>query len=114
MTSHVARLYALAVSLLVLFLFWAMIAARPWGPAAAGRDPRLAALDARERRLRAEAIRVQRIVAHRFAVYREQLRRRQAAIARVKRQNALAATRAAATPRVRIVSLPPLTITRSS
>ena len=36
MTNHVARLYAGALALLVFFLVWAVVAARPW--AAAGRD----------------------------------------------------------------------------
>jgi hypothetical protein len=31
MTSHTGRLYALAVTLVVFFLTWTVIAARPWG-----------------------------------------------------------------------------------
>ena len=30
MTSHVARLYSLALALFVFFLIWATIGARPW------------------------------------------------------------------------------------
>ena len=30
MTNHVARLYALALALVVFFLAWAVVAAHPW------------------------------------------------------------------------------------
>lgn len=102
MTSHVARLYALAVALLVFFLSWAAVAARPWAPTTSA-DPRLAALAAREQRVRQESVAVRRIVQQRWAVYR----------ARLRTQRAQAAA-AAAAPAVRVVSLPPLTVTRSS
>jgi hypothetical protein len=111
MTSHVARLYALAISLLVLLVLWAAIAARPWQVAAKpSADPRVAALAAREQRLRHDALLVRRIVDRRWAVYRARLARRQAQIASANRAAALAA----ATPSVRVVTLPPLTITRTS
>jgi hypothetical protein len=99
MTSHVARLYALALALLVFFLTWAAVAARPWVTASRP-DPRLTALAAREQRLRQESVAVRRIVQHRWAVYRTKLHAQRAA--------------AAAAPSVRVVNLPPLTITRSS
>lgn len=107
MISHVGRLYALAVALVVFFLTWTVIAGRPW--VASGSDPRLAALTAREQRLRKESVAVQRIVQHRWAVYRAQLHQRQAQIAKARR-----ALAAAPPPSVRIVSLPPLTVTRTS
>jgi hypothetical protein len=103
MTSHVGRLYALAIALLVFFVTWASVAAQPWLSATKA-DPRVAALAAREQRLRQESIAVRRLVQHRWQVYRVQLRARQA-------QNAAAA---AAPPPVRVVSLPPLTVTRTS
>jgi hypothetical protein len=99
MTSHVARLYALALALVVFFLTWAAVAAHPWAAASAG-DRRLAALAAREQRIRQESVAVRRIVQHRWAVYRTKLHAQRAA--------------AAAAPAVRIVNLPPLTMTRSS
>jgi|SRR5581483_4199618 len=106
MTSHVGRLYALALALLVFFLAWATFAARPWA-GTAGASPQLRSLAAREQRLRRESIAVRRVVAQRWAVYRAQLRQRQAL-------NAAAATAPAAAPPVRVVTLPPLTITRTS
>jgi hypothetical protein len=127
MTSHVGRLYALALALFVFFLTWATIAARPWSARATPRtDPRAAALAAREVRLRQESVAVARIVRRRWAVYRRQLARRRKQIAAVNRANAAAARQAqlavaaapsysaAAAPSVRVVSLPPVTITRTS
>jgi hypothetical protein len=103
MTSHVGRLYAASISIVVFFLTWLVIAARPWLPHAT--DPRLAALAAREQQLQVESAVVQRVVNDRWATYRRELARRQA-------QNAAAA--AAPAPRVRIVTLPPVTTTKSS
>jgi hypothetical protein len=99
MTDQTARLYAFAVSILVFFVAWTAVAARPWGTATASKpDPRIRALAAKEQRVRAEALAVRRVLA---------ARRRTAALA--------AATPAAALqPSVRIVTLPPLTITRTS
>jgi len=118
MTSHVARLYAVALALVVFFLTWAMIAARPWASSGGQKaDPRLAALAAREQRIRHESLVVRRIVRRRWARYRVELRKRNAQIAARRVQNA-AATRVAATaaaaPSVSVVSLPPVTITRTS
>ncbi len=108
MTSHVGRLYALAIALLVFFLTWAAVAAHPW--AASPADPRLKTLAAREQKLRAESVVVNRIVRQRWAAYHRQLKVRQAQIASA-RQTQLAA---ASAPSVRVVTLPPLTITRTS
>jgi hypothetical protein len=125
MTNHTARLYALAAAVLVFFVAWATIAAHPWrARAAAAQDPRLKALLLREQRLRVEARAVQRVVARRWAVYRAQLARRRQEIASIQAANAKAASLASvpaapsyaggAAPAVRVVTLPPLTITRTS
>jgi hypothetical protein len=126
MTSHSGRLYAVALTLVVFFLAWAVVAARPWAKAAA--DPRLQALVAREARLRHDAKLVDRIVAARWTAYRAALRVRETQIAAAT--DRIAAARAAAQPQVasvsaaapaataapavRVVNLPPLTITRTS
>lgn len=104
MTSHAGRIYALALALTVFFLAWAVIAARPWVSAAG--DPRLRALAQREAALRREARTVNAIVTRRFAAYRAALRTRRSAIA--------AAAAAPAPATVRVVMLPPITITRTS
>jgi hypothetical protein len=95
MTSHVGRLYAAAVSLVVFFVLWAAIAANPWETTST--DPRVVALAQREAALRRDAKLVREIVARRTAA------------AAAARQTA------AATPApVRIVNLPPLVVTRTS
>jgi hypothetical protein len=87
MTNHIARLYLLAASVLGLFLAWAGIAAQSRQQAAepASTSP---ALVAYERRLRNDAALVARLVALRKA--------------------------RPAAPLVRVVTLPPLTTTRTS
>jgi hypothetical protein len=135
MTNHVVRLYALAAALLLFFMTWAAIAARPWAShASAKADPRWAAMATRERALRHDAIAVRRVVNRRWRVYRVQLvaRKRVISSALRRHQQALAAARAAAAtvsatssapsysgssgsaPSVRVVTLPPITITRTS
>jgi hypothetical protein len=105
MTSHSARLYVVALALVVFFLAWATLAAHPWG--AQGTDARAAALATREARLRQEAKLVNRVVAARWAAYRSKLEVRRSQIAAAHKITAPA-------PSVRVVTLPPLTITRSS
>jgi hypothetical protein len=125
MTSHHGRLYALALSLVVFFLGWAVVAAHPW--ASATPDPRLRALALRETQLRHEAKLVGKVVAARWARYRVELKARRAQIARVNAA-AAAAARAAAVPvaaapagaapiaaaPVQVVNLPAHVVTRTS
>ena len=119
MTSHTGRLYTLAFALVVFFLAWATIAAHPWASSTA--DPRLQALAVREAQLRHEAKLVKQVVAQRWTAYRAQLKLRQAQIAAAKSSStqnvalagASSGASAASTP-VRVVNLPPLTITRTS
>jgi len=109
MANHVGRLYALAVALVVFFGTWAVIAAQPW--VTAKPDPHLATLAARERQLQRESVAVRRLVAQRWAVYRVELRKRQAQISAAHQTQPVVA---AAAPSVRVVTLPPLTVTRTS
>ncbi len=109
-TSH--RLYAVVLALVVFLLTWAAVAARPW--AAAAPDPRIAALAQREQRLRADAKLVERIVAQRMADYQVALKQRRAQIAQAQARSLQAAAAPATAASVRIVNLPPLTVTRSS
>jgi hypothetical protein len=115
MTSPAGRLYATAGALLVFFVLWATIAAHPW--AAPSADPRLAALAQRERQLRADATLVQQVVDRRFAHYRAALATRRSEIASARARAAAAQAMPvsqASAPPVRIVTLPPLVITRTS
>ena len=125
MTRHIARAYAAAGAILVLFMAWAVIAANPWSTSAATVDPRVAALQARELKVRHEAVVVQRVVRHRWAVYRVRLshRRTEIAVAAKAHQRQVASAQAAAAsapsysssgPSVSVVQLPAVTVTRTS
>jgi hypothetical protein len=106
MTSHVARLYALVAGVFAFFVAWAAVVAHPWQTQTTAQDPRVAALAARQERVHVESLRAQRIVSGRWAAYRAALAKRNAA-----NQPAAAPT---AAPSVRVVTLPPLTVTRVS
>lgn len=112
-SNHTIRLYALAASLLALFLTWAAIAAHPWHSAAGVKttDARLVALGQREQLLRRDIALVQKIATRAAdAARRSQLvaLRTAAAPAPVPAPAPIAA------PAVRVVTLPPLVITRTS
>jgi hypothetical protein len=94
MTSHVGRLYAAAIAILVFFVVWAAVASRPWKSAAP--DPRLQQIALRQQALRRETALVNQVLALR---------------AKTKATSAASAKTA---PSVRVVTLPPLTITRTS
>lgn len=111
MTDRTTRLSTLVVAVLIFVVAWAAVAARPWNTAKP--DPRVTALAQRERQLRADAGLVRRIAANRSATYRAALARRQTQIASANTRT-LAASQTSAAPAVRIVNLPPLTITRTS
>ena len=112
-SNHTIRLYALAASLLALFLTWAAIAAHPWRSAAAvtTTDARLVALGQREQLLRRDMVLVQRI-ATRAAVAARQSQ--QVALRTPAAPAPAAAPAPVAAPAVRVVTLPPLVITRTS
>jgi hypothetical protein len=108
MTSHVARLYALVAGVLAFFVIWAGVAAHPWATkSTTAPDPRLIALTARQQRVHAESVRAQKIVAQRWATYRSELARRKQAAASTP-------SVAVTAPAARIVTLPPLVVTRVS
>jgi len=110
MTDRAVRLYAATIAVLVFFVTWAAVAANPW--ATTKPDPRLAALAKREQQLRADAKLVKLVVDRRFATYKATLAQRQTQNASVTRTLAIAPS--APAPAVRVVNLPPLTITKTS
>lgn len=113
MTEPSHRFYAVVLALVVFFVTWAAVAAKPW--AAAAPDPRLAALAQREQQLRADARLVKQIVDRRMAAYNIALKQRRAQIAQAKVRSVRSAQTVSVTsPLVRIVNLPPLTTTRTS
>jgi len=88
MTDHVRRLYLAAGALLAFFLAWAGIAAHPWTTTSAAPD----AASARA-----------------VALYEQRLQRDAALLHSLSQQKL-----ATPAPPVRIVTLPPLTTTRTS
>lgn len=111
MTKPVGRIYATALALVLFFLTWSVVAAKPWTSTDTSSDPRLKALALRESWLRREAKSVNHIVARRWTLYRHELATRRRQIAAVK---AAAAAAPAPSAAVRIVTLPPITVTRTS
>ena len=99
MTSHTGRLYALAIAVLAFTLAWSLVAARPW--VSASPSPQAQVLVLREQALRRETALVNTILRQRAAVASKQSATQQLASA-------------SAAPAVRVVTLPPLTITRTS
>jgi hypothetical protein len=115
MTDHFARLYATALAVVVFFLSWAAVSARPWGHTAEAKpDPRIAKLERREAKLRERQVRVQRRLDRRFEAYRAALAERQVQIATVQAAPAAVAAPSVSAPSVSTVPAAPVTQTRSS
>jgi hypothetical protein len=107
MTNGLGRVYAISAAIVVFFLSWAVIAARPWVDAPAAKvDSRLVALDARERNLRKDAVQIRAIVQKRWALYHTQLVRRKHLIAVRKKAQAAAARQALIAQRSVVQSAP--------
>jgi len=113
MTNQIARLWTVVVGVVVFFLAWAAIAAHPWQTAATA-DPRLSTLAARQQVLQRESLQVQKIVDRRWAAYRVALAQRTAQVQAQAQTVSAPVPVTAAAPPARIVSLPPLVITRTS
>jgi hypothetical protein len=88
MTDHVRRLYLAAGSLLAFFLAWAGIAAHPWSTPTTPNASQAQAVALYQQRLQRDAVLVRQL-------------------------SALTAP-TPSTPRVKVVTLPPLTTTRTS
>lgn len=127
------RTCVLVAAVVIFACSWTTIAARPWqAEPKEPRNERLLALQERERYLHARAKQVQRLVKARWSEYRHDLKERQRAIAAAEREHqrqlkearaaaaeiaaarARAAVRVVSSPVVSVVSLPPVTKTKSS
>ena len=89
--ARLTRLYVFAVTLLVFFVVWAVVAAHPWVTKSSSSNRQIAALAAREQRIQLESLLVRKLRAQRA-------------------QQPVAAP----APAPRVVTLPPLVITRTS
>jgi hypothetical protein len=103
MARPVHRVYATCGTLLALGAAMAGIAGQTSGAVTSADDPRLAVLAKREAFIEKKAKRAAAIVERRWDVYRAGLKR-----------NKMQAAQAQATPAVRYVTLPPVTVSRSS
>ena len=63
--ARLTRLYVFAVTLLVFFVVWAVVAARPWVMKTSSTDRQVAALAAREQRIHFESLLVHKLSAQR-------------------------------------------------
>lgn len=104
MARPIHRIYATCGTLLALAGAMAGIASQGSGAGGGVKDdPRLATLAKREAALEKKAKRASAIVDRRWAIYRAELKKRKARAAQVQ-----------AAPVVRYVTLPPITVSRSS
>jgi hypothetical protein len=105
MTSNLGRVYAITLAIFVFFLAWAIIAARPWVSAPEAKtDPRILALNAREQKLRRDAVEIRAIVQKRWTIYQAQIvRRKHLFVVRKKAQQALLAQQVLAAQQAQVV-----------
>jgi hypothetical protein len=97
--SSQPQVYAFGVALVLFFVSWAAIAARPWQDKPAKRaDPRVLALKARETELRREALVLKHKQKRQWIAYERSLalRQREIAAARLRHEQEVAAAAAAA------------------
>jgi hypothetical protein len=114
-TNAIGRFWAAAVALVVFFILWAIIAARPWvsSSSVTGSDPRLAALQAREQKVQNQAITAQQTLNRRWAAYRSYLLRHQGGLT-AKQRAQLAVAPAGPSVVVKVTGAAPVTRTTSS
>jgi hypothetical protein len=80
MTSAIGRFWATAIALVVFFVLWAALSAKPWVSGSTPADPRLAALQAREQKVQTQALAAQQTLNKRWANYRAALIRQQGSL----------------------------------
>jgi hypothetical protein len=111
-TSHVGRFWAMAIALVVFFILWASISAKPWassGPT----DPRLAALQAREQKVQTRAIAAQQLLNRRWAAYRASILRQKGSLS-AQQQAQLATAPAGPSVIVKVSGAQPVTRSTTS
>ncbi|MGD0166367.1 MAG: hypothetical protein ABSC51_03640 [Gaiellaceae bacterium] len=112
MTSAIGRFWATALALVVFFVLWAVLSARPW-VSAGPTDPRLAALQAREQAVQTRAIAAQQLLNRRWAAYRTTLIRNQGSLTAQQRAQ-LAVAPAGPSVVVKVTGTQPVTKSTSS
>jgi hypothetical protein len=112
-TSAIGRFWATALALVVFFILWAVLSAKPWVSASGPADPRLAALQAREQKLQNQALAAQQTLNSRWAAYRAALVRHQGSLTAQQRAQ-LAVAPAGPSVIVKVTGAAPVTHTTSS
>jgi hypothetical protein len=112
-TNAIGRFWAVALALVVFFILWAVLAARPWASSGAPADPRLTALQAQEQKTQNRALAAQQTLNKRWAVYRSALMRQKGSLT-AQQQAQLAAAPAGPSVIVKVTGAPPVTQSTSS
>jgi uncharacterized MAPEG superfamily protein len=113
MTSTIGRFWATALALVVFFVLWAVLTAKPWASASTPTDPRLAALQAREQKVQARAIAAQQTLNRRWAAYRAALIRDRGSLT-ARQQAQLATAPAGPSVIVKVTGAQPVTRSTTS
>ena len=113
MTNVIGRFWAVAIALVVFFVLWAVLAARPWVSSGAPADPRLSALQAQELKTQNRALAAQQTLNKRWAAYRSALLKQKGALTAQQRAQ-LAAAPAGPSVVVKVTGATPVTHSTSS
>ena len=113
MTNTIGRFWAVAVALVVFFILWAVLAAKPWTSSGTPADPRLTALQAQEQKTQNRALAAQQTLNKRWAAYRSTLLRQKGSLT-AQQQTQLATAPAGPSVIVKVTGAPPVTRSSSS
>jgi len=112
-TNAIGRFWAVALALVVFFVLWAVLAAKPWTSSGAPADPRLTALQAREQKTQNRALAAQQTLNKRWAAYRSALLRQKGSLT-AQQQAQLATAPAGPSVIVKVTGATPVTRSTSS
>ena len=112
-TNVIGRFWAVAVALVVFFVLWAVLAAKPWVSSGAPVDPRLSALQAQQQKTQNRALAAQQTLNKRWAAYRSALVRQKGALTAQQRAQ-IAAAPAGPSVIVKVTGATPVTHSTSS
>jgi ABC-type transport system involved in cytochrome bd biosynthesis fused ATPase/permease subunit len=112
-TNTIGRFWAIAVALVVFFVLWAVLAAKPWVSSGAPADPRLSALQAQQQQTQNRAIAAQQTLNRRWAAYRSALMRQTGSLT-PQQQAQIAAAPAGPSVLVKVTGATPVTHSTSS
>ena len=112
-TNVIGRFWAVAIALVVFFVLWAVLAAKPWVSSGAPADPRLSALQAQQQKTQNRALAAQQTLNKRWAAYRSALMKQKGSLT-AQQQAQLATAPAGPSVIVKVSGTPPVTRSTSS